>query len=310
MKLTKTLLLFPLLFSLSLFSLQSQASDYTKTKYPIVLVHGLFGFDSALGVDYFFGVPHALGKDGAKVYTTQVSAANSSEFRGEQLLLQVEHIIDLTGAEKVHLFGHSQGAQTARYVASVRPDLVASVTSIGGVNWGSPVADLVRNKVPDGSFSEAIAEGVFNALATIIDFVSGNAGNPQNSLESLETLTTEGTLAFNAKYPEGVPSQYCGNANMIADNGVYYFSWSGGKAFTNMFDPTDAALTATSLVIGETNDGLVSSCSSRLGYVIKDNYKMNHIDEVNHTFGIHHLFETDPLTVFRQQANRLKNLGL
>jgi triacylglycerol lipase len=63
-------------------------SGYTKTKYPIVLVHGLFGFDSFLGLDYFYGIPSALTRDGAKVYVAQVSAAHSTEVRGEQLLAQ------------------------------------------------------------------------------------------------------------------------------------------------------------------------------------------------------------------------------
>ncbi len=40
-------------------------SGYTQTRYPIVLVHGLFGFDSALGVDYFYGIPDALRQGGA-----------------------------------------------------------------------------------------------------------------------------------------------------------------------------------------------------------------------------------------------------
>ena len=31
----------------------AHAGTSTQTRYPIVLVHGLFGFDSALGVDYF-----------------------------------------------------------------------------------------------------------------------------------------------------------------------------------------------------------------------------------------------------------------
>ncbi|MCV5343391.1 alpha/beta fold hydrolase, partial [Escherichia coli] len=74
----------------------------------------------------------------------QVSATNSSEVRGEQLLAQVETLLAAIGAEKVNLIGHSHGGPTTRYVASVRPDLVASVTSIGGVNKGSKVADLVR----------------------------------------------------------------------------------------------------------------------------------------------------------------------
>jgi triacylglycerol lipase len=47
-----------------------------------------------------------------------------------------------------------------------------------------------------------------------------------------------------------------------------------------------------------------------MGKVIRDNYRMNHLDEVNQTFGLTSLFETDPVTVYRQHANRLKNDGL
>eukprot|EP01030_Chromulinospumella_sphaerica_P022772 gene22772-22767_t len=120
----------------------AQAAGYTQTKYPIVLVHGLFGFDNIGPVEYFYGIPSALRADGAQVYVVQVAAANSTEVRGEQLLTQVRQILAATGAAKVNLMGHSHGGPTARYVASVRPDLVASVTSIGGVNKGSAVADV------------------------------------------------------------------------------------------------------------------------------------------------------------------------
>jgi triacylglycerol lipase len=37
---------------------------------------------------------------------------------------------------------------------------------------------------------------------------------------------------------------------------------------------------------------------------------MNHLDEVNQSFGIRHLFETDPVNLYRQHANRLQRLGL
>ena len=43
------------------------SSGYTKTKYPIVLTHGMLGFDSILGVDYWYGIPSALRRDGAQV---------------------------------------------------------------------------------------------------------------------------------------------------------------------------------------------------------------------------------------------------
>jgi triacylglycerol lipase len=71
-----------------------------QTKYPIVLVHGLFGFDNVGPVDYFYGIASALRSGGATVYVTQVSAANSTEVRGEQLLLQVKQILAATGAAK------------------------------------------------------------------------------------------------------------------------------------------------------------------------------------------------------------------
>nr|NIU63797.1 lipase [Stutzerimonas stutzeri] len=65
-------------------------SGYTATKYPIVLAHGMLGFDSLLGIDYWYGIPSALRRDGAQVYVTEVSQLNTSELRGEELLAQVE----------------------------------------------------------------------------------------------------------------------------------------------------------------------------------------------------------------------------
>jgi triacylglycerol lipase len=93
---------------------------------------------------------------------------------------------------------------------------------------------------------------------------------------------------------------------------VRYYSWSGAKPLTNVLDPLDLLTGTTSLFFpaGEKNDGLVGSCSSRLGMVIRDDFRMNHLDEVNQTLGLHDLTETDPLTVFRTHANRLKNIGL
>src|SRR5699024_11517440 len=59
---------------LSALSLPSYAffnlfkSDYTKTQYPIVLAHGMSGFDNIGPVDYWYQIPSDLRKDGAKVF--------------------------------------------------------------------------------------------------------------------------------------------------------------------------------------------------------------------------------------------------
>lgn len=302
--------------SLLLVSFSSQAwwwskpSTYTQTKYPIVLTHGLMGFDDLIGVEYWHKVPEELSKDGAKVFITTVSNSNSPEVRGEQLIPQIEHILAITGAKKANLIGHSHGSPTIRYVASVRPDLVASVTSIGGVNNGTVVADKVSQWAEDSSAFSNLIEGLGNALAGVIDFISGG-GYDQDIMASLASMTTEQAAVFNAQHPGGVPATSCGEGAYV-DNGIRYYSWSGAKQITNLLDPTDYLMAATSLFFdkGDKNDGLVSSCSSHLGMVIRDDYRMNHLDEVNLLLGLHDIWSTDPLTVIRTHANRLKNAGL
>jgi triacylglycerol lipase len=299
-----------ILIAIAILPASSWASGYTQTRYPIVLVHGLFGFDNIGPVEYWYGIPGALRSDGARVYVAQVSAANSTEVRGEQLLTQVKQILAATGAAKVNLIGHSHGGPTARYVASVRPDLVASVTSVGGVNKGSKVADILIGIAPDGSLSNAVLASITNGLSQLISFLSGSPNLPQNANAANVSLSTAGSLKFNAAHPEGIPTTACGEGAYQV-NGVRYFSWSGAKPYTNFLDIVDPALALTSLAFGSAkNDGLVASCSSHLGHVIRDDYGMNHLDEVNQTIGLVNIFETSPVTLYRQQANRLKNLGL
>lgn len=156
---------------------------YTQTEHPIVLVHGLSGFDELFGmVEYFHGVPEALEDGGATVFVPQVSAANSTEIRGEQLLAQIEEYLAATGAEKVNLIGHSHGGPTARYVAGVRPDLVVSVSSVGGVNWGTPVADEAASRELDN-----LGDWFFG----LIDTASDGGGLPQDTNAAVASLSTE-----------------------------------------------------------------------------------------------------------------------
>lgn len=285
-----------------------QPSNYTQTKYPIVLAHGLLGFDEVLGIEYWYKIPAELRKDGATVYVTTVANTNSTEVRGEQLIAQIENILAVTGAKKVNLIGHSHGGPTVRYVASVRPDLVASVTSVGGVNKGSNTADFLR-QIPEGSVAEAAVVGIFEAVSGLLDFLSGG-GYQQDALGALGSLTTAGSLAFNSRHPQAVPTTACGEG-AYSVNGIRYYSWSGGSVITNLLDVSDPVLALTSVPFGsEQNDGLVGTCDSHLGQVIRDNYGMNHLDEVNLLFGLNNLFETNPVTLYRNHANRLKNAGL
>lgn len=297
----------------SVFAWPWEVSSYARTKYPIVLAHGMAGFSKIGPLDYWYGIPQDLAKNGARVYVTQVASFDSSEARGEQLLSQVNMILAITGQPKVNLIGHSHGSHSVRYVAGVLPGRIASATAVGGPNTGSPVADVVNGarEIPGlGPIAEPLLAGVVNGFFALVDILSGQEYR-QDAIAGLSSLTTAGAADFTRRFPGGMPaaSNPCGEGAYSA-NGVRYFSWSGTGHLTSLLDPTDVAMAATGLVIPEANDGLVGRCSSHLGMVIRDNYFMNHLDEVNQIMGLTSLFETDPKTVFRAQANRLKNLGL
>ncbi|QUM75402.1 triacylglycerol lipase [Moritella sp. 24] len=298
--------------------------NYTDTQYPIVLVHGFLGFDDIQGYDYFYKIAQTLRQNGATVYTAQVSSTNTTEIRGEQLLLQVKQFLARTGASKVNLIGHSHGGPTSRYVASVAPELVASVTSIGGVNKGSKFADLFYSVAPDGTLVNSASSSVIGYLSKITQYLSSGSTLPVNAKGALKALTTHESLAFNKKYPEGVPTTACGQGDPVVTstvNGiqhkVYYYSWSGSRLMTSPKDAlVDAPLKAVSLLAfgsswlgGEANDGMVGVCSTHLGKVINDSYRMNHVDEINQVLGHTALFLSVP-SIYRQHANRLKLQGL
>ncbi|HJO22913.1 MAG: triacylglycerol lipase [Myxococcota bacterium] len=277
--------------------------NYTKTKYPIVLSHGLFGFDSLLGViDYWPGIPSTLAKDGATVFVSQVSPLNSSTNRGESIIEYLEELRAITGKQKFNLIGHSQGGLDVRYVASVRPDLVASVTSVGSPHQGTGgLASAL-------SGNEELAEDLLGALGELIALVAGS-DDPQDAAALAAELSPEGIAAFNALHPQGLPAQPCGEG-ASSTNGIRYYSWTGTGVLTNPLDLFDWVFALTALLGDEANDGLVGQCSAHLGDVIRDDYFHNHLDEVNQLFGLVPLFETNPKSLYRTHANRLKRAGL
>jgi triacylglycerol lipase len=138
-----------------------------------------------------------------------------------------------------------------------------------------------------------VAYGALNALASVIEMFNGAGSYNQSAKNSIASLSTSGSAAFTAKYPAGVPTTACGSGAATVNN-IKFYSWGGTSPLTNVLDPTDALLGLTGLVTSQANDGLVTQCSSHLGVVLRDNYSMNHLDEVNLMFGLRHIFATDP----------------
>lgn len=86
----------------------------SRVKCPIVLVHGLFGFDhikvgSWKVAEYFRGIPEALTLAGNRVHVARLSPVGTIHKRANQLH---EFLKENVGVEPVHLFAHSMGGWT------------------------------------------------------------------------------------------------------------------------------------------------------------------------------------------------------
>lgn len=287
------------------------------THYPILLVHGLFGFDRIGPFELFRDIKHALRSAGARVFVPHLSATHSNEARGEQLLAQIDRVLEGTGADKVNLIGHSQGALAARYAAAIAPEAVASVTSVSGPNHGSELADFLRKALTPGHLPEQVAETVVTLFADFLSLLSGNPRLPQNAIAALNALTTEGVSAFNEKYPQGLPKTWGGKGSERV-NGVRYYSWSGTLQGSivdeglNALDPLHGlsrALSRYFTIEADQNDGMVGRFSSHLGKVIRSDYPLDHLDSISQTAGRVRT-GVDPIELYVQHADRLRKAGL
>lgn len=300
----------------------SAEAVYCQTKYPIILVHGVCGFDSIAGlVDYWYGVSDKLKAGGAKVKSAKLSAQSNNDVRANQLLEQIQAFLAETGAKKVNIIAHSHGSTTSRQAMYMRPDLVASLTTIAGPHKGSPVADFANEKIPPTIIDLGSIAG--NVLGKAIDLVSGNDGLSQDTAGLIKHFTKAGIAEFNRNYPSaGVPVSddavaRGASSETFVRNGisypVKYYSWTGNQQLTNVLDVIDYLWPVLHIINKyygmNDDDGFVGVNGSHFGEVIGDNFPWNHADEVNHLLGIRKPFSTDPTTVIREHANRLKLAG-
>ncbi|MCG8314120.1 MAG: triacylglycerol lipase [Pseudomonadales bacterium] len=290
--------------------------NYASTEYPIMLVGGFFAFDSVVGIEYFYGIADDLRRYGAEVHETDLSEFQSNEFRGEELLREIENYLAMSGHKKVNIIAHSQGAPTARYVASVRPDLIASITSVHGMNKGTELADAIRFLAKEDSVMEAVLENLARAVGIFWSSLSGGSNkSSQSAIAILESANTVDAAVFNQQHPAAVPKKQCGTRGDHTVKGIRYWSWGGtGGRFgkiTNPMDLIDDLLLSITPITFSNNkhDGVVPKCGQYLGKPIRHNYKHNHVDAVNHLFALIGV-TTSPKTLYRNHANRLKKAGL
>ncbi len=283
----------------------AHAGTAAKTKYPVVLVHGFIGFDNIAGVvNYFYQIPGALEKEGAKVFIASVNPSQTTEYRGEELNKQLDAWKAAAPwyapIRKFNLIGHSHGGPTVRYAAAVRSD-IASVSTMSGTHHGSLVADkILAGTTPDGGFDKAATAGL-----KLIGWLTGNGTYKEADLKTaLAALSTTGAAAFNARFPNGA------NVEKAA-NGQYFYSYAGNVVKTNAWDISDSILGIFEPYYeGKPNDGLVSPDEAKWGKQINMALPWNHLDEINQVLGAIGKGAPDPKAYYVSMVGRLKSKGL
>lgn len=128
--------------------------SYRVPKYPILLCHGLMGFDkielpTGHSIEYFNGVKDVLEERGASVITRSVPPMASIQLRGTNLFESLLAAEDMKKAKTINIIAHSMGGLDARYMISKLLDKsvdlkVASLTTLSTPHRGSPIADLFQ----------------------------------------------------------------------------------------------------------------------------------------------------------------------
>lgn len=115
-----------------------------KTRYPIVLVHGLAMKDTFF-MKSWGRIDRILRIQGYTVYKSRVDGFGSVKTNAVQLRDEIEAILRETGAEKVNIIAHSKGGLDAKHMIlelGMAPK-VASLTTLCTPHRGTPIASFI-----------------------------------------------------------------------------------------------------------------------------------------------------------------------
>jgi triacylglycerol lipase len=113
---------------------------------PVVLVHGLFGFDKIARFHYFHRIAQHLQSLGCTAHAVRLPAAKSVPDRARVLT----DAIAALPYPRVDLIAHSLGGLDARYALAKLglAERVRSLVTIGTPHRGTPLADLASGNGP------------------------------------------------------------------------------------------------------------------------------------------------------------------
>ncbi|MBR6536350.1 MAG: triacylglycerol lipase [Lachnospiraceae bacterium] len=214
------------------------------TKYPILLVHGVF-FRDSVRFNYWGRIPKELLTNGATVFYGNHQSAASIADSAAELAERIRQIVAETGCEKVNIIAHSKGGLDCRYAIKHCgiANYVASLTTVNTPHRGCQFADYLLEKV-SSSVKEKVARTYNKVLRKIGD------PNP-DFLAAVGDLTSDRVRALTdtLPVPEGIYCQSVGSKLNRATGGKFPLNFS--YPLVKHFDGA--------------NDGLVGEDSFRFG---------------------------------------------
>ena len=216
---------------------------------PVVLVHGLLGFDR-IGVpgarfEYFRGIARHLDTLGCHAHAVRLPPAASVPERARSLVCA----IDALPHERVDVIAHSLGGLDARYALTHLglSRRVRSLVTVGTPHRGTPLADLALHGSLDW------ARRIIRAL-----------GMP---LEAIEWLGTEALAAFNAQVIDVPGVRYaCVVGGMHRDDSVPLALAPAHAYLRRVAGPNDGLVPVASQYWGETLAEIEADHFAQIGW--------------------------------------------
>lgn len=239
-----------------------------QTKYPILLVHGVFLRDFRF-FNYWGRIPHELKLNGAKIFYGKHHSAASVAECAKELADRIDEILKATGSEKVNVIAHSKGGLDMRYaIANLGMESkVASLTTVNTPHRGCLYADDLLKKT-NAPIKWGVAK-MYNRAYRIL------GDKKPDLMSALKELTAEACAKFNevTPTPEGIFCQSVGSVLNKAESGKFPLNIT--------YEVVDHYNEE-----GILNDGLVSESSFEWGekytlITVKGDRGVSHVDIID-----------------------------
>ena len=227
-----------------LLDLSRENEQVCRTKYPILLVHGVFFRDNPL-LEYWGRIPAELRRNGATVFHGEHQSAASVADSAVELTGRIEQIIRETGCEKVNIIAHSKGGLDCREaIAQGAGKYIASLTTINTPHRGCEFADYLIDVIPESVQKKV--ESTYNSAAKKL------GDKTPDFMAAVKDLTASRCKAFDSSHPlpDGILCRSVGTELTKASGGTFPLNFS--YLLVKRFDgPNDGLVGRDSFKWGE-----------------------------------------------------------